>query len=155
MSFLISTVHRKSWFQTVSARIQGTGFTSVRPEGDEVYHAKILFPFGTEFLGLSDYSTFFTDKSRLFSISYWFLIFRVDPIDSEEARTRFIKYAKKKWCYGNKPAKTGVTDQIHPTVALTVRLFVIFGQRWQKHVIHTVKIIGFLNWQEINIFSWF
>ena len=52
-------------------------------------------------------------------------MYKTESIDSEEAKKLFVKFAKKKLFYGTKPAKTGITDQIQPSVALTVELFTL------------------------------
>jgi hypothetical protein len=57
--------------------------------------------------------------------SFWQRVYKTESIDSEEAKKLFVKFAKKKLFYGTKPAKTGTTDQIHPSVALTIELFTL------------------------------
>ncbi|CAG5090126.1 Oidioi.mRNA.OKI2018_I69.PAR.g12471.t1.cds [Oikopleura dioica] len=67
--------------------------------------------------------------------SFWQRVYKTESIDSEEAKKLFVKFAKKKLFYGTKPAKTGITDQIQPSVALTVELFTLVERR-QKRVVH-------------------
>ncbi|CBY35988.1 unnamed protein product [Oikopleura dioica] len=67
--------------------------------------------------------------------SFWQRVYKTESIDSEEAKKLFVKFAKKKLFYGTKPAKTGTTDQIHPSVALTIELFTLVERR-QKRVVH-------------------
>lgn len=82
--------------------------------------------------------------------SFWQRVYKTESIDSEEAKKLFVKFAKKKLFYGTKPAKTGTTDQIHPSVALTIELFTLVERyflfynnkkfvqlfRRQKRVVH-------------------